>query len=121
MINILKANLSLVPIGKGQRDEHGNPRKDTERAEKVSKYMPAVKPLESITFDVNELWKNGEQVYRENILTTEYLTSNPDSITRLFIGNLNRKINEEQLKSAIDGITHIKWFTFHLTTYVYTQ
>jgi len=35
---------------------------------------------------------------------------NPDGITRLFVGNLNRKITEDQLRNAIDGITHIKWY-----------
>eukprot|EP01035_Chromulina_nebulosa_P020809 gene20809-26976_t len=39
----------------------------------------------------------------------EYIKNNPDGITRLFCGNLNRKITEEQLKKSIDGITHIKW------------
>ena len=56
-----------------------------------------------------ELWKNGEQVYRDGSLDAEYLRNNPESITRLFCGNLNRKITEEQLKTAIPGIKYIKW------------
>ena len=51
-----------------------------------NKYMPTVKPIEEVTFDINELWKNGEQVYRQELLSYEYLTQNPDNITRLFVG-----------------------------------
>jgi nucleolin len=58
-----------------------------------------------------ELWKNGEKAYNEGLLDDEYLSSNPDRITRLFVGNLHRKITEEQMKNAIDGITYIKWMT----------
>ena len=32
-------------------------------------------------------------------------------ITRLFCGNLNKKVTEEELKKCISGITHIKWIT----------
>lgn len=56
-----------------------------------------------------ELWKYGEQAWKENLLDQDYLTKNPDRITRLFCGNLNKKITEEQLKNAISGIVYIKW------------
>ena len=112
-----------------------------------NKYMPTVKPIEDVKFDINELWKNGEQVYKQELLSYEYLTQNPDNITRLFVGkflhayahcviscipsqqnspyiyiyegNLNRKITENQLVNAIDGITHIKWITDKLTQEFY--
>ncbi len=35
----------------------------------------------------------------------------PHRITRLFCGNLNKKITEEEMKKCIQGITHIKWIT----------
>lgn len=34
-----------------------------------------------------------------------------DSITRLFCGNLSRKITEEELKAYLPGIVYIKWIT----------
>jgi hypothetical protein len=58
-----------------------------------------------------DLSRNGEQAWREGSLSQEYLSTNPDGITRLFCGNLNKKITEEELKSAIEGITFIKWIT----------
>ena len=42
---------------------------------------------------------------------SDYLASNPDRITRLFCGNLNKKITEEDLKSCLPGIKFIKWIT----------
>ena len=59
--------------------------------------------------DTFELWKNGEQAWRENSLEFDYLADNPDKITRLFCGNLNKNITEEQLKEHLPGITYIKW------------
>lgn len=32
-------------------------------------------------------------------------------ITRLFCGNLNKKVTEDDLKGCIEGITYIKWIT----------
>ena len=32
-------------------------------------------------------------------------------ITRLFCGNLSKKITEEELKSRLPGITYVKWIT----------
>lgn len=58
-----------------------------------------------------DLSRNGEQAWRDGLLSQEYLASNPDGITRLFVGNLNRKITEEELRACIEGITHIKWIT----------
>ena len=78
-----------------------------------------MQPVEEVKFDINELWRNGEQVYRQGLLSDEYINSNPDRITRLFVGNLNRKITEEQLMNAFDGITHIKWITDKLTQEFY--
>jgi nucleolin len=59
--------------------------------------------------DTFELWKNGEAAWRNNTLEFEYLASNPDKITRLFCGNLNKNITEEQLKEHLPGISFIKW------------
>jgi hypothetical protein len=58
-----------------------------------------------------ELWRTGEQLWRENGFDSEYLRSNPENITRLFCGNLSKNITEEQMKSFIDGIVYIKWIT----------
>lgn len=66
-----------------------------------------------------DLWKNAEKYYKENTLPSDYINKNPDGITRLFCGNLNRKVTEDQLKQCIDGITHIKWITDKLTKEFY--
>ena len=58
-----------------------------------------------------DLSKNGEQAWKDGLLSQEYLSSNPDNITRLFVGNLNRKITEEELRGCFEGVTHIKWIT----------
>jgi nucleolin len=58
-----------------------------------------------------DLWKNGEKFWRENTFDPEYLRTNPDRITRLFCGNLSRKITEEDLMARIEGINYIKWIT----------
>jgi hypothetical protein len=58
-----------------------------------------------------ELWKTGEIAWRDGLLDSSYLSSNPDRITRLFCGNLNKNITEDELKSAIPGIMYIKWIT----------
>lgn len=71
-----------------------------------------------------ELWKHGEKAWKENLLSYEYLSTNPDKITRLFCGNLNRNITEDKLKSTINDIVFIKWITdketkeFYGTTYI---
>ena len=41
------------------------------------------------------------------------------SYVYIYEGNLNRKITENQLFNAIDGITHIKWITDKLTQEFY--
>lgn len=58
---------------------------------------------------VKELWKNGEQAWRDQSLDAEYLRTNPDGITRLFCGNLKLDMTEETLRAHIPGITFIKW------------
>jgi RNA recognition motif-containing protein len=40
-------------------------------------------------------------------------------ITRLFCGNLNKKVTEEQLKQCISGITYVKWITDKATKEFY--
>jgi hypothetical protein len=52
------------PIAKGERDEHGN----LIQKNKAAKYEPKVVPNEKIEFNPSELWKNGEQVYREGLM-----------------------------------------------------
>lgn len=59
--------------------------------------------------NVKELWKNGEQAWRDQSLDAEYLRNNPDGITRLFCGNLKLDMTEETLRAHIPGITFIKW------------
>lgn len=66
-----------------------------------------------------DLWKNGEKYYREGTLDAEYVRTNPDGITRLFCGNLNRNVTEEQLRTCIEGVTHIKWITDKATQAFY--
>lgn len=63
------------------------------------------------TVITKELWKTGEIAWRDGLLDSSYLSSNPDGITRLFCGNLNKSITEEELMTAIPGITYIKWIT----------
>jgi hypothetical protein len=61
LIFIISTSLA-APFPKGSRDEHGNVKKT--KGENVNKYMPTVARVEDLKFDINELWKNGEQVYR---------------------------------------------------------
>jgi len=70
---------------------------------------PKQKGKKSASKDTFELWKNGEAAWRNNTLEFEYLASNPDKITRLFCGNLNKNITEEQLKEHLSGVSFIKW------------
>ena len=58
-----------------------------------------------------ELWRTGEQMWRDDSFDEEYLRTNPNNITRLFCGNLNKQISEEDLMACIEGITYIKWIT----------
>ena len=58
-----------------------------------------------------DLWRTGEQAWRDGTLDADYLQNNPDNITRIFCGNLNKKITEEDLRSCLEGITYIKWIT----------
>jgi len=84
--------------------------KSTEDDENCVKDAVNIKSSNTTDIDYKgELWKYGEQVWRDNMLDQSYLTTNPDRITRLFCGNLNKKITEDQLKNAIPGIMHIKW------------
>lgn len=68
-------------------------------------HEPFVVPFSHASF----LWNLGS-------LDQDYLTSNPDGITRLFCGNLNKKITEEELKSCLEGLTHIKVIFHYLNS-----
>jgi nucleolin len=67
--------------------------------------------LSNAPTDAKEQWKTGEQLWKEGTLDDDYLRSNPDKITRLFCGNLNKKVTQEELQKCIEGITFIKWIT----------
>lgn len=58
-------------------------------------------------------------MWKEGGFDSTYLQTNPDRITRVFCGNLNKDITEEQLKSCVDGVTHIKWITDKQTRQFY--
>ena len=66
-----------------------------------------------------ELWRTGEQLWRDNGFNQDYLLQNPDNITRIFCGNLNKNITEEQLRGCIENITYIKWITDRETQQFY--
>ena len=71
-----------------------------------------------------QLWENGDKIWREGTLEQSYLDTNPDRITRLFIGNLKKEITEEVMNETFPGIKYIKWIVdaqskeFYGTTYV---
>jgi len=64
---------------KGERDEHGNL-----KSNKSAKYENKVLPVQKVEFDINELWKNGEQVYRQGLLVI--LNSPTYTFLRIGIG-----------------------------------
>ena len=52
--------------------------------------------------------KNSSQIVTKPIKTK--IAPNPESITRLFVKNLNAKdVDQPQLCELIEGITHIEW------------
>lgn len=61
------------------------------------------------TLQYPELWRDGERMWREGLFSDEYLRKNPDKVTRLFCGNLNKNVTEEALKDFIPNIVYIKW------------
>lgn len=107
---------------KKQKSEHDKPEveeeeesfaasKPQEEDNVINMDAPAVRPKgkKTASKDTFELWKNGEAAWRNNTLEFEYLASNPDKITRLFCGNLNKNISEEQIKEHLPGVSYIKW------------
>jgi hypothetical protein len=76
--------------------------------EELNDQSPTVSSLQGM---YPELWRTGESLWREDGFDHEYLRSNPDGITRIFCGNLNRNITEKQLRSHIENIIYIKWIT----------
>jgi ABC-type Zn2+ transport system substrate-binding protein/surface adhesin len=64
---------------KGERDEHGNL-----KSNKSAKYENKVLPVQKVEFDIDELWKNGEQVYRQGLLVI--LNSPTYTFLRIGIG-----------------------------------
>jgi RNA recognition motif-containing protein len=83
--------------------------------------QPAAKATKHVKIDdsgdttekasMKELWNTGEKHWREGTFEAGYLEKNPDRITRLFCGNLNKKMTEDDIKGCLSGITHIKWIT----------
>ena len=65
---------------KGERDEHGNL-----KSNKSAKYENKVLPVQKVEFDINELWKNGEQVYRQGLLVILNTPSPPPPYIHLNI------------------------------------
>lgn len=85
---------------------------ETEEGEQqANKRVKLANQTEKKKYQYVDLWKNGERYWKEGLFDTEYLQTNPDGITRLFCGNLNKKITEDELHSCLPGITYIKWIT----------
>ena len=95
--------------------------KDKTSKRKSTDEQPAAKATKHVKIDdsgettektsMKELWNNAEKHWREGTFEAGYLEKNPDRITRLFCGNLNKKVTEDELKGCLSGITHIKWIT----------
>ena len=100
---------SAEPAEKRKRDDVEEVEKEETPPSKVVKPEAKKEKEKGGKKDTFELWKNGEQAWKENSLEFDYLADNPDKITRLFCGNLNKNITEEQLKEHLPGITYIKW------------
>ena len=96
------------------------------KAESDEVHTPTSTPTTSSTTESRypDLWATGEQAWRDGSLDQDYLDTNPDGITRLFVGNLNKNVTEEQLRNTFDGIHYIKWIQdkttreFYGTTYI---
>ncbi|RYY88668.1 RNA-binding protein [archaeon] len=88
---------------------------DNEEKEVVACSVDVDQSTGSKSWNYPELWKNGEQFWRDESFDPEYLQRNPDRITRIFCGNLNKTVTEEELKSCLPGVTYIKWIVDKLT------
>lgn len=86
---------------------------ENEQEEEETEYNEVVsgKKTKTLKGMYPELWRTGEQLWRDNGFDNDYLLQNPDGITRIFCGNLTRTVTEEQLRAHIEGITFIKWIT----------
>ena len=84
---------------------------DGDEEEKINKQSKIMSDESNKVKFPKDLWKNGEQAWRDNSIDSEYLRTNPEGITRIFCGNLNKNIKEEELKGCLEGITYIKWIT----------
>ncbi len=93
------------------------PQTNTKRKAALDSYKEEEQPIikkakqSEKKYQYVDLWKNGEKHWKEGSFDPEYLQNNPDGITRLFCGNLNKKITEDELHSCLPGITYIKWIT----------
>ena len=114
-----------------KKRKHDNDNNDKNNKNDKKKKVKQVESLESLDETLNitnnddddemksntrgiaakDLWRTGEQAWRDGTLDADYLQNNPDKITRIFCGNLNKKITEEDLRSCLEGITYIKWIT----------
>ena len=59
---------------------------------------------------------NGEDDQEENKLSSDksknkQCKGNPQSVTRIFLGNLPFAVDDTLLKTFLPGVTHIKWIT----------
>lgn len=101
--------------------EKKRPLDDTENESSGAKRQKS-DPQEEVDRDstkFGDLWKNGEKYHKEGMISMEYSKNNPDGITRIFCGNLNKAITEEKLRDFLPGITYIRWITDKTTKEFY--
>ena len=94
---------------KRSRNEEGVKAEDETTTVVTSSSIAASKAFSKDKY--KELWRTGEQMWRDGTVDDDYLARNPDNITRLFVGNLKKTVTEDDLHNCLEGITYIKWIT----------
>ena len=113
--------LQLLKKRKSENEEIDDDSKQLASIEKKTKFEndEITKGSKSLKGLYPELWNTGEKLWRENAFDQNYLLANPDGITRIFCGNLNKNVTEEQLRGFIENIVYIKWITDRETQQFY--